>query len=99
MPKTVSAPPSLQMPTPEELGLSKSAPSPIVDWTVARNRLERLNAVCFHFEKIPEGGFRFTCLLPTPNADRSHRVEAVAVTESEAIRMVLEKSEQWAAVR
>jgi hypothetical protein len=89
------------MPTPDQLGIScaKVADADAADWTTARRRLDRLGAVCFHLEKLAQGGYRFTCLFPTTQPKRTHRVEAVAATEAEVVRLVLDKSEEWAAGR
>jgi hypothetical protein len=46
-------------------------------------------------EKLDQGGFRFLCLLPTGKPGCNHRVEAVAASEADAIRLVLHKSEDW----
>jgi hypothetical protein len=100
-PPPPSVPSRLAMPTPDQLGISsaKFSAAEAADWTSARRRLDRLGAVCFHLEKIPAGGFRFTCLLPTSQPKRTHRVEAVAATEAEVVRLVLDKSEEWATSR
>jgi hypothetical protein len=89
------------MPSPEQLGVirAKSAAGDGIDWTTARRRLDRLGATCFHLEKRSQGGYRFTCLLPTTRPGRTHHVEAVAATEAEAVRLTLEKSEEWAGGR
>jgi hypothetical protein len=89
------------MPSPEQLGVVRAKPAAGdgVDWTAARRRLERLGATCFHLEKLAPNGYRFTCLLPTAQTGRAHHVEAVAATEAEAVRLALEKSEEWAGGR
>jgi hypothetical protein len=48
---------------------------------------------------LPQGGYRFTCLLPTGRPERSHRVEVTAPTRDEAVGLALEKSEEWAGGR
>jgi hypothetical protein len=52
--------------------------------------------VCFHLEKLTPGGYRFSCLLPTAQPGRTHRIEAEAVTETEVVRLALAKAEEWA---
>jgi len=88
----------LAMPSPEQLGIvqRQSKPGDGADWTQTRRRLERLGAISFQMEKMDRGGFRFLCLLPTGKPGCTHRVEAVAASEAEAIRMVLLESEDWA---
>jgi hypothetical protein len=89
------------LPTPEQLGvgLSKESQRKAIDWANVHDRLERLGASCFHQQKVPEGGYRITCLLPTAQSERTHRIEAQAATEAEAVRAVLARAEQWAAGR
>ena len=97
-PKPAARSTPLVMPTPEQLGIGSSArPAPAAaDWSAARRRLELLGASCFQLEKRPAGGYRFVCLLPTAQPGRSHRIEAEADTEAEAVRVALERAEQWA---
>jgi hypothetical protein len=89
------------MPSPEQLGVAPARPldGPGVDWVAARRRLDRLGAVCIHLEKLPQGGYAFVCLLPTAQPGRTHRVEATAGTETDAVHLVLEKAEAWAGGR
>jgi hypothetical protein len=89
------------LPTPEQLGvgLSKGSERKAIDWANVHDRLDRLGASCFHQQKMPEGGYRITCLLPTAQSERTHRIEAQAATEAEAVRAVLAQAEQWAASR
>jgi hypothetical protein len=70
-----------------------------LDWDSARRRLTGVGASSFHLERLAPEGYRFTCLLPTANANRSHRVEAVAATEAEAVQLALNRAEQWAGGR
>jgi hypothetical protein len=100
-PPPAPKPAPLTMPSPEQLGVTRAklAPGDVVDWAAARRRLDRLGATGFLLEKLPQGGYRFTCLLPTTQAGRTHHVEAVAATEAEAVRATLEKSEEWASGR
>jgi hypothetical protein len=89
------------MPSPEQLGIvqGQTKPSDMVDWTRTRQCLDRLGATSFQMEKLDQGGFRFLCLLPTGKPGCNHRVEAVAASEADAIRLVLHKSEDWAMTR
>jgi len=94
-------PARLAMPSPKQLGIApvNSSAAAAVDWNVIRRRLDRLNAVYFHLEKVDAGGYRFTCLLPTTQRGRTHRVETVAATEADAIHLALAKAEEWAGGR
>ena len=40
-------------------------------------------------------GYRVTCLMPTGQADRNHRIEAEAGSEAEAVRLVVTAAEEW----
>jgi hypothetical protein len=66
------------------------------DWTQAHRDLERLASISYQLDKLPEGGCRFTCLLLTSQPGFTHRVEAEAATEAEAVRLVLDKAKEWA---
>lgn len=100
-PPTPSPPARLTMPSPGQLGITPAGAraAEAVDWNAARRRLDRLGAVYFHVEKLDAGGYRFTCLLPTRQPGRTHRVETVAASEAEAIRLALAKAEEWAGGR
>jgi len=84
------------LPTPEQLGVQKPrVKDGSADWADARRRLEMLGAVAFQVVKLSEGGCRFTCLLPTDQPNCTHRVEADAATEAEAVRLGLDRAENW----
>jgi hypothetical protein len=90
----------IAIPTPEQLGVATVPMSEgTSDWAAANRRLDLLGAVSSHRERLPQGGYRFTCLLATEQADRKHRVEAVAATEEEAVRLALQRAEEWATGR
>lgn len=93
-------PAPLSMPSPDQLGIAAAAPAPApaakVDWAAARERLGRLHAVSFNVDQPAQGGCRFTCFLATAQAAVTHRVEASAATEGDAVRLALDKAEQWA---
>jgi len=84
--------PILRMPSPEELGLRlPPATNREVDWNHVRQRVHALNLTSFHMQKLPEGGFRFVCFVPTNAGER--RVQAEAVYEAEAIHQALSQAE------
>jgi hypothetical protein len=86
------------MPSPQELGVAdvKLPANLSIDWTAVHNQLDRLGATCFHLERAATGGYRITCLLPTNQPGRTHRIEAEAPTEAEAVQLALSKVRQWA---
>lgn len=94
-PRTAPPPVAVTIPTPEELGVgSRTAER---DWTAGYRRLCDLGASCFQMSKLPQGGCRVTCLMPTEQVDRNHRIEAEAGSEAEAVRLVVRAAEEWAA--
>ena len=99
-PDRKAQPESVTLPKPEQLGIHKPQPRDIgTDWADARRRLDALGAVTFQSAKLPNGGCRFTCLLPTDQPNYNHRIEAEAATETEAVRLGLERAESWAQQR
>jgi hypothetical protein len=87
------------MPTPEELGVAsvQRPENATIDWAAVHDRLDHLGATCFHLERMPQGACRITCLLPTDQPGRSHRIEAVASSEADAIQGILAQVQKWAA--
>jgi hypothetical protein len=86
------------LPTPEQLGVAAArAAGDAVDWAAVDRRLQSLGAVCFQMNRLPQDRWCITCVLPTAQPDRTHRVEAEADTKAEAVRAVLEQAEKWAA--
>jgi hypothetical protein len=94
------APEPVRLPSPEELGVGVGQPAEAgIDWAVVNRRLEALGTVCFQMNKLPQGGWRVTCLVPTGQPDRTRRVEAEAGARADAVRLALEQAEQGAAAR
>jgi hypothetical protein len=89
-------PTPLTMPTPAQLGIS-TAPSAAAeaDWATTRLRLKELGAVGFQVDHLPGGGCRFVCWLPRAQPGASERIETLAGSEAEAIRLGLERAGQW----
>ncbi len=79
-PGSPTMPRPVSIPTPEQLGIAPAivASAADLDWTATHRQLERLGAICYHFDKLETGGCRFACLLPTRQAGLTHRVEADA---------------------
>ena len=90
----IAPPPDL--PRPERLGLRSPRPaaSSEPDWNDVHRRLRDLGSISSQLRKLPEGGYRFTCLLPTGRPEEARRVEADAATEGEAVRQALARAEQ-----
>jgi hypothetical protein len=85
----------LHIPSPEELGIGAGGtPKSALDWNVVHGRLGQLNAT-FQSRRTSEGYYEFTCFLPTPRQGQAHRIEARATSEMEAVRLALEKVEEW----
>lgn len=66
-----------------------------LDWNLAKQRLERLGALAFHADRLLEGGFRITIMLPAGQG--SHHIEAEAASEAAAAVFALDRAEAWAA--
>jgi hypothetical protein len=102
---TQVAPGRLKLPSPGELGLlTEAVPSSekcktgsAVDWADIHRRLDRLGALSFHQENLPEGGCRVTFLLPTDQPNRAQQIDARAETPAEAVGLALERAETWTA--
>jgi hypothetical protein len=89
----VAVPPKLELPPPEALGIRVPQPAAPLDWTALRVRLDRLGAKQFSSERLPEGGYRFRCQLPSADPARPRTAEGRAATEAEAVRRALEQAE------
>jgi hypothetical protein len=95
-------PAKLTIPTPEELGLLQPTPPPPapassaeVDWTAARDRLEKYGAVHYRLERV-EDGWRFVCALPHPEKPNAqHQFEVRAASDREAMATLLQRVEEW----
>jgi hypothetical protein len=98
-PPPPSRPAPLRLPTPEDLGVSAARSAAGADWAAALRRLDQLGATSIHREKLPQGGCRVTCLLPTGQAGRTHRIDAQAGSDGDALRLALERAEEWARQR
>lgn len=84
-------PEPLRMPSPAELGLGPRGKPAEIDWSDVRQRLHRLDVTSFHLQKLPDGGFRFSCVVPTQAGAR--KVEAESVGEADAIDQALGRAE------
>jgi hypothetical protein len=89
----------LRLPSPEDLGVSAPRPTAGADWSAALRRFDQLGATGFQLEKLPQGGCRVSCLLPTSQPGRTHRIDAQAASDGDALRLALERAEEWAKQR
>jgi hypothetical protein len=92
----------LSLPSPESLGVGcgcdKCECSPCKcqaprDWADLHERLEQLGALSFHQQKLSEGGYRVSFLMPTGRENRSQHVEATAETALQAAGLALNRAE------
>jgi hypothetical protein len=105
-PAAPPAPTRVVLPSPEELGIKVGVPAPApaavvaaLDWNQIHARLEQLGVIHFQRDRLPQGGFRVTCSLPTGTPAQAHQVEAVAATESAAVLDALQRAEAWSTAR
>jgi hypothetical protein len=66
------------------------------DWNGLESRLRQLRAICYDREKLPEGCWRLTCVLPGRRPGQNRRVEARAENQAEAARLLIVKADEWA---
>jgi hypothetical protein len=65
------------------------------DWAAVHQQLERCGALGFQHERLAQGTYRMSCLLPTAQPDRKHRIDVEAASETEAVRLMLAKANEW----
>jgi hypothetical protein len=100
--RLASQPAKLSIPSPEELGLLKPAPvqsaaTSTMEWTTARDRLEKYGAAHYRLERVDEG-WRFVCALPHPQKPSAqHQFEVRAASDQEAMAVLLQRVEDWRA--
>jgi hypothetical protein len=103
-PARVPVPAKINLPSPEELGITARQPAPPrptatppapVDWNTVHTRLEKLGALRFQKDVLPAGGVRVTLILPTANPAMGQPVEAIAASEAVAIALALDRAEAW----
>ena len=86
------------MPSPDQVGVA-ARPADGCDWTVFHRRLQELGVVTFQVDRLNADVYQFTCLLPTAEAGRTHRIEAHGATEGEAVRRALDEAQRWLSQR
>ena len=87
-------PARLTMPSPEQLGVAVRPAASGPDWTAIHSRMKELGVVGFHMDSLSDGRTRFTCWLPGAQPGLTQRIEALAATEVEAVRLALERAGQ-----
>jgi hypothetical protein len=83
------------MPSPDQLGVDVRPSAAVCDWTAIHRRMEELGVVSFQLDRLNADVFEITCLLPTAEAGRTHRIEAHGATEAEAVRCALDEAQRW----
>jgi hypothetical protein len=98
-----SKPTPVTLPSPEQLGVACTAAAPrtavtpeTADWNATHTRLRQLGALGWQVARLPQGGYRFTFLLPTAQPNCSRHVEATGASEAEAVRLALASVEPQA---
>jgi hypothetical protein len=81
---------SLSIPTPEELGVAPVKKSPTLDWSATRRQLSELGVTRFALEPMAGGQMRFSCWVP--NGASFQLVQGEGASESEAVRVCLERA-------
>lgn len=85
----------LALPSPAALGITASRPvatAVALDWNAVHARLERLGAVRFQSDRLPQGGYRVTFVLPS-GAAGTQQVEGIAATQADAVQLALRRAE------
>jgi len=87
------------MPSPDQLGVNIRPAAGACDWTAIHKRMQDLGVVSFQMDRLNADVFQITCLLPTAEAGRTHRIEAHGATEAEAMRCALDEAQRWKSQR
>jgi len=61
--------------------------------------MQDLGVISFQLDRLNADVFQITCLLPTSEAGRTHRIEAHGATEAEAVRCALDEAQRWKSQR
>jgi hypothetical protein len=96
---TPPRPAPLVMPSPQELGVAVRLTEAGHDSAGLLARVKELGIVSYHMETLPDGRCRFTCWLPREQPGLTQRIEALAATEAEAMRLGLERAGQCRVTR
>ena len=88
-------PAPIAMPSPEQLGVTARSGNGGCDWTAIHRRMQDLGVASFQMDRPNGEVYQFTCLLPTAEAGRTHRIEGHGATEAEAARRALDEAQRW----
>ena len=93
---------AIQLPTPEELGLTTqptsgsamilpATNSAAVDWNQTHARLRQMGAVAFAVNQLPDGMTRVNLTLPTGQPGQTREVLAIGITDAAALASMFER--------
>ena len=91
---TPPRPPLLTMPSPEQLGVTVRSSPVGLDGSALHTRIQELGIISYHVEPLTDGRCRFTCWVPRGQPGVNRRIEIVAATEAEAVRLGLDQAGQ-----
>lgn len=83
------------MPSPDKLGVGGRPADGASDWTAIHRRIQELGVVSFQADQLSAEVYQFTCLMPTAEAGRTHRIEGHGATQAEAARRALDEAQRW----
>jgi hypothetical protein len=87
------------MPSPDQLGVNVRPAAGACDWMAIHRRMQELGVISFQMDRLNADVFQITCLLPTAEAGRTHRIEAHGTTEADAVRCALDEAQRWKSQR
>ena len=88
-------PAPLAMPSPQQLGVAARSGDGGCDWTALHRQMQDLGVASFQMDRPNGDIYQFTCLLPTAEAGRTHRIEGHGATQAEAVRRALDEAARW----
>lgn len=94
-----NAPPAkpapVAMPSPEQLGVAGRTADGGCDWTAIHRLMQDLGVASFQMDRLNGDVYQFTCMMPTPDASRTRRIEARGATQAEAVHRALGEAQRW----
>jgi hypothetical protein len=82
------------MPSPEQLGVAVRPSQAGLDGSALHTRFKELGVAGYHVESLTDGRCRFICWVPRGQPGVTRRIEVVADTEAEAVRLGLDQAEK-----
>lgn len=90
-----ATPAPVAMPSPDQLGVAGRTADGGCDWAAIHRQMQDLGVASFQMDR-PDGDiYQFTCMMPTADAGRTHRIEARGATQAEAVRRALNEARRW----